>query len=59
MNQPTSAGTARNAITWMTRLPGKAKSEAQLVRDAVLAVAEGAVSAYSELLRPARSTREN
>lgn len=59
MNHITSACSARNAITWMAHLPAKAKSEAQLVRDAVLAVAEGAVSAYSELLRPAHSPREN
>jgi hypothetical protein len=58
MNQPTPI-TASNAITWMARLPRKAKSEAQLVRDAVLAVAEGAVCAYAELLRPSHSPREN
>ncbi len=56
MNQPTSA---KNAILWVAHLPRKAKSEAQPVRDALLAVAEGAVSAYSEFLRPAHSQREN
>jgi hypothetical protein len=59
MNQTTPASATRHAITWFAHLPRKAKSEAQLVRDALLAVAEGAVSAYSEFLRPAHSPREN
>jgi hypothetical protein len=59
MNQPALAGATKNAISWIAHLPRKAKSEVELVRDALLAVAEGAVSAYAEFLRPPHSPRHN